>query len=211
MSFWFYYTADTYYQQQFKCSFLNAGHFVILLGKTLLQSVFHMSYQQKSLEYYPFVVAAFSMQVAYEQEGRSPRAPLALSCCGVHGWMLCLWSFLPTFSSDPACPMPQDQKQNSTKRSSGYLYKVWWEEEVVENTTALLHHWPQAAIPGSCARTEDAWWDSQTFWLPLLPIVSSKQFDTLPFSIPVSLCRHMGNTNSYSSDKRAKPAKLVVP
>lgn len=166
--------------------------------------MFHKSCQQKSFEYYLFIVAAFSMQV----EG-SPE--LHCSLLQWAGWIICLWSSLPTFSSNPACPVPQDQKQNCTRRSSGYLHKVWWEEEVVENITALLHHWSQAAIPGSCARTEDAWWDSQTFWLPLLPKVSSKQFDTLPFSIPVSLCRHMGNTNSHSWDKRANPAKLVVP
>lgn len=34
--------------------------------------------------------------------------------------------------------------------------KPWREGEMVENTTALLQPWPQAALPGSCARTEDA-------------------------------------------------------
>lgn len=167
-----------------------------------------MSYQQKCFEYYLLLLLLFQCKLHMNRKEGAPELHCPLAAVG---WMLCLWSFLPTFSSDPACPVPQDQQQNSSKRSSGYPHKVWWEEEVVGNTTALLHHWPQAAIPGSGARTEDAWWDSQTFWLPLLPTVSSKQFDTLPFPIPVSLCRHMGSTNSYSWDKRAKPARLVVP
>ena len=84
---------------------------------------------------------------------------------------------------------PHPQLQSSLPKALASGRELLWEEvrlphkpsregEVVENTTALLQHWPQAALPGNCACIEDAWWDSQTFWLPLLPTVSSKQFGT---------------------------------
>lgn len=92
---------------------------------------------------------------------------------------------IPACVSGPHCPpsaLIQPAQGPSIRKGTpprgGQVHKPCREGEVVENTTALLQRWPQAALPGSYAHTEDAWWDSQTFWLPLLPTVSSKQFGT---------------------------------
>lgn len=81
--------------------------------------------------------------------------------------------------------------------------KPWREREVVENTAALLQHLSQAELPGSCARTEDAWWDFQMFWLPLLPTTSSKQFGTTSlFNSCFPLQAHRQNELAFLSQKR---------
>lgn len=78
-------------------------------------------------------------------------------------------------------------------------HKPWREGEVVENTTVLLQHWPQALLPGSCVCKEDMpdgiHRRSGSHSCPQFQVNS---LVPLPFSIPVSLCRHMGKTNSCS-------------
>lgn len=81
--------------------------------------------------------------------------------------------------------------------------KPWREREVVENTAALLQYLSQAELPGSCARTEDAWWDSQMFWLLLLPTTSSKQFGTTSlFNSCFPLQAHRQNELAFLSQNR---------
>lgn len=126
---------------------------------------------------------------------------------------------IPAYVSGPCClPSALVWPAQSTSITKGTpprrheaTHKPWREGKVVENTIALLQHCPQTALPGSCAHTENAWWDSQKFWPLLLPTISSKQFGTTSLLNSCFPLQAYGKTNSYSWVKWAKPVKLVVP